>query len=86
MEPITKIKPRAKNCNKPAYVIFVMTAIIFMFLKDFSHAMMFSGLALVFDPFDTTVSFNKRPTIQKLWLIGHIFITFALFALMMIFK
>ena len=86
MEQCTKTKTGAKNYNKPAYIVFVIIAVIFMFLKDFSQAMMFSGLALVFDPFNPTMPFPKRPTYQKVWFIAHIFVTFTLFALMIIWK
>ena len=86
METEIKTKSVAKNYNKPVYVLFVMIAVIFMFLKDFSQAMMFSGLALVFDPFNPTTPFPKRPTYQKVWFVAHILVTFTLFALMFIWK
>ena len=66
------------NLNKPAYIVFVLTGIAFLIMKDFSQAVIFWGLALVFDPFNINVAFNKRPPYQKAWLIVHLAITFAL--------
>lgn len=61
MEKQTAIKPTVYNFNKPAYVIFLLTSIYFLIQKDFSQAVIFWGLALVFDPFKTTTPFDKRP-------------------------
>jgi len=54
-------KPAIKNMNKPAYLVFLLTGIIFLILKDFSQVLIFWGLALVFDPFNINTSFKKRP-------------------------
>ena len=73
--------PAPKNFNKPAYIIFLMAAIYFLVVKDFSQAATFSALALVFDPFKTTVPFTQRPFYQRAWLFVHVVISIALFTL-----
>jgi len=49
-------------------------------------AVIFWGLALVFDPFDTKNPFPHRLVYQKAWLTVHLSITLALFVLMIIEK
>lgn len=60
------------NFNKHGYIAFVMAGIAFLFLKEWSNVIIFIGLALVFDPFDTKLPFPKRPLWQRLILIGHV--------------
>jgi hypothetical protein len=81
MKTDTNTKPGASSLNKPAYVILVTTGIFFLVVRDFSQAAIFWGLALVFDPFDQNVSFQKRPGYQKAWLFVHAAITLALFVI-----
>lgn len=80
----TNTQPRIWNLNKPAYVLFILTGIGFLIAKNISQAAIFFGLALVFDPFDIKMVFNKRPFWQQAWLIVHLSITFALFVLMLV--
>lgn len=86
METGTKTKQKARNINKPAYVVFLLAGIYFMIQKNFSEAATFWGLALMFDPFNTETPFKKRPAYQQLWLFVHLSITLALFVLMIIGK
>lgn len=58
--------------NKFIYSIFLVAAIIFVCLKDYSTAIIFGGIGLAFDPFDQSLSFDKRPVWQRVWLIVHI--------------
>lgn len=62
------------NFNKYGYIAFVIAGIGFMFLKEWSNVIIFIGLALVFDPFDTKVPFPQRPLWQRLILLGHLVI------------
>ena len=78
--------PTAKSLNKPAYVIFVLVGIYFAISRDFSQAATFWGLALVFDPFDLTMPFSKRPFYQQAWLMVHLTVTIALFVMMILDK
>ena len=83
MESNTQSKPVAKNFNKPAYIIFIIAGIYFMIQRDFSQAVTFWGLALVFDPFNINTPFKKMPFYQQAWLYVHAAITIALFVLML---
>lgn len=79
----TKTAP--KNYNKAAYVVFVIAAIGFACVKNFSEAFTFLGLALVFDPCDTKMRFNDRPRYQRWWLIVHVSIALIALGLMAMF-
>lgn len=57
-----------------------------MFERNFGEAVIFWGVALIFDPFNPRVSFGKRPLYQKIWLIIHLIITFSLIALEILVK
>ncbi len=86
MKQTTEKTPKVYNVNKPAYAFFLLVGIIFLIQKDFSQAVIFWGLALVFDPFNTEIPFQKRPVYQQLWLLVHLSIVFALFVLMLMGK
>ncbi len=80
----TNSKPAVTSFNKPAYVLFVITGLFFLLKKDFSQATIFLGLALVFDPFDIKVAFNKRPLYQRAWMIVHLMVAFTVITFMFI--
>ena len=67
-----------KNCAKSARVNRVactlyMILVIYSFIKvDYVWAFTNLGIALVFDPFDTTVKWQHRPLYQKPWLLIHV--------------
>lgn len=86
MEAQSNSNPTAKSLNKPAYIIFVLAGIYFAISRDFSQAATFWGLALVFDPFDLTMPFSKRPFYQQAWLMAHLTVTIALFVMMILDK
>lgn len=73
----TGTKPALRNFNQPAYAIFLLAGIYFLIQQDISQAVIYWGLALVFDPFNIQVAFNKRPLHQRLWLLVHLSITLA---------
>ena len=81
MNLIPDTKPAAKSLNRPAYIVFVLAGIGFLMGKDFSQAVIFMGLALVFDPFNPQQPFQKRPFYQKAWLLIHLSITLILFCI-----
>ncbi|MBC7886740.1 MAG: hypothetical protein H7Z13_02550 [Ferruginibacter sp.] len=83
METKKDTKLRFENINKPAYLIFVLAGIYFLITGDFSQAMVFWGLAIVFDPFNPTIPFDKRPVYQKTWLFIHVAITLTLLGVML---
>jgi hypothetical protein len=84
METTSKTTPKTRNLNKPGYIIFLALGIFFLAKKDFGQAIIYWGLALVFDPFNIKTPFNKRPFYQQACLIVHLSITLALFVLMLI--
>jgi len=86
MEKGTKTNPVVRNFNKPAYAVFLLAGIYFLIQKDISQAVVFWGIALVFDPFNIQVPFKKRPVYQQLWLIVHLSVTLALVVLEIIGK
>lgn len=71
------------HLNRIGYAAFVIAGILFCFFKqDYSGSAMYLGLALIFDPFDTKVTFQLRPMWQKTWLMMHLIATGAMFILM----
>jgi hypothetical protein len=70
------VAPKSGNLprkfNRIGYVAFVLLAIYYLiFSRDISQAMGTLAIALIFDPFDQTVPFGKRPLYQRAWLIVH---------------
>jgi hypothetical protein len=86
MEKQACAKPKGKNLNKPACIIFLAGGIISFLIKDFSEAFTFLGLAMIFDPFNTEVPFDKRPFYQRAWLFIHLLLTITLLVLMIWWK
>jgi uncharacterized membrane protein len=66
-----QIQTKRQLPNKFIYTAFLIIAIIFVCIKDYSTAIIFAGIGLAFDPFDQTVTFSKRPVWQRVWLIIH---------------
>ncbi len=64
--------------QKYAYAVFLLAGIGFILKNDFAMAMVFWALSPVFDPFDPRVAFGNRPLWQKMWLLLHITVVFAL--------
>ena len=61
--------------NKYGYAVFLLAGLVFLFLKNYSNAVIFLGLAPLFDPFNPAVKFNHRPLWQRLWLVVHAGVT-----------
>ncbi len=72
-----QIQKKRELPNKYIYAAFLIAAILFVCLKDFSTAIIFSGIGLVFDPFNQSVPFQKRPVWQRVWLIVHCIFVFV---------
>lgn len=60
-----KTKPTNTSFNKYAYAAFVVVALIFLAMKDYSQSALFMALALVFDPFNQAVKFGERQVWQR---------------------
>ncbi|HCL04708.1 MAG TPA: hypothetical protein DHW64_01520 [Chitinophagaceae bacterium] len=80
MEASAKPKQVNRNFNKVAYTVFVLAGIYFLIRKDFSSSFTFWAMAPIFDPFDTSIPFQKRPTYQKAWLFIHVIISLLILA------
>ncbi len=70
-----------RNFYRFGYIGLVLAGIVFAFMGKFGDTVMFGGLALVFDPFDQKVPFNKRPVYQRTVLIVHLALTLLFFVL-----
>lgn len=77
MEASVKHKPINSKFHKIAYAVFVLAGICFLIRKDFGTAIIFWGLAPIFDPFDSHISLGKRPAWQQVWLMFHVVITIS---------
>lgn len=51
--------------NKYIYIALIILGIIYLNEKSIGQALIYLGIALAFDPFDTNQKFNDRPTWQK---------------------
>lgn len=52
MEASANTKPVTGKFEKIAYGVFVLAGIYFLFTKDYSNAVVFWGLAPIFEPFN----------------------------------
>lgn len=86
MEAPVKTKSQNTRFQKTGYVVFVLAGIYFLIRKDYSNAVIFFGLAPIFDPFDVKTPFTKRPLYQKIWLVVHVAITIFSITLLIINK
>lgn len=72
----TDLKNKRMNANQTfnriLYVSFVLFGIYRIVFGQFGEAAMMLGIALAFDPFDTSQPWNERPMWQKAWLILHL--------------
>ncbi len=66
------------NFNKFLYIGFLLLGGIYLLQKDISQTLIFFGIALAFDPFDTEQKWNDRPSWQKMVLITHLSFVFGL--------
>jgi hypothetical protein len=55
------------------YAGFVLVALWnTLFSSDYGSAAANMGIALIFDPFNPSVSWDQRPLYQRAWLIAHL--------------
>lgn len=73
-----KKKDVTTSFYKIAYALFVLLAMYQLFFrKDYIGGASSLGIALIFDPFDQSKTWNDRPFWQKSWLIVHLGVTAA---------
>jgi len=79
----SQVKTSSFKFNRWGYGAFVVLSLYFLFVsEDLNSAVINLGIALVFDPFDQSVPWNKRPLYQRVWLIVHLVILLGLFGWM----
>ncbi len=73
MKTITEKKTiHLSEYNRPIYIVFMMTALGFWWMtNDLNSAVCYSGIALLFDPFNTRQSFGAKPLWQRFVLLAH---------------
>lgn len=68
---------QSTRINRYAYALYMVLVIYLAIKGDYEWAFINLGVALVFDPFDTTVKWQHRPFYQKAWLLVHVSVMFA---------
>ncbi len=71
-------KSKVKTQPRVFYLILTLIGIVLAITGDYAMAGVNLSLALVFDPFDPTVPFPKRPLGQKVLLTGQLFLALGL--------
>lgn len=67
-----KTSSTSSGIHRIAYAAFVVVALYFLiFSDDKMNGISQLAIALIFDPFDQTVPFQKRPLFQRIWLMVH---------------
>lgn len=86
MKPAAKtIYPvQSKNINRVAYILFLVLVTYLVIVGDYQWAVTNLGIALVFDPFDPSVKWQKRPFYQKVWLLCHLILFFTGFIFLVV--
>lgn len=68
------------NFNRISYFAMLAIGIFFLSIGNISTANSLIPVAMIFDPFDQTVTWSKRPIWQKAWLIVHLIGSLTLIA------
>ena len=71
-------KSFSRGVNRFFYVAFTLFAIVELAFRGLDESWPMLGIALVFDPFDPAVRWEKRPNYQRAWLIIHLVAVFVL--------
>jgi len=75
---IEKNEINAQPLNRRAYGILLLAGLLSIAFKDWTIAVIFTGTALGFDPFNTKQAWSLRPVWQKIWLMIHLMIVLSL--------
>lgn len=65
--------------NRWLYVGFCVFGVYKLISGNFGDAAMYLGIALAFDPFDSTITWKERPLWQRIWTIVHLAVCAASF-------
>lgn len=80
----TKQKTQSNLINRYAYILYLILVIYQLAIGDIEWAVTNLGIALVFDPFDSSVKWHDRILYQKVWMICHLALVIAGFLYLLI--
>lgn len=81
-QEISPTKNQSAGINRYAYFLYLLLVIYQLCTGNFEWAVSSFGIALIFDPFDGSVKWQNRPKYQKIWLLAHLTILLAGFAIL----
>ncbi|MEO5912211.1 MAG: hypothetical protein ABIP95_15075 [Pelobium sp.] len=64
--------------NGLIYLLILLTGMVSIFFKDWAIATLFMGFALVFDPFDKTLTFKEKHLLQKVLVCIHLILSITI--------
>ena len=74
-----KKKDVTNQFYRVCYGLFIALAIYqLIFSKDYVDAGSSMGIALIFDPFNRSITWSDKPSWQRIWLISHLFIAMTI--------
>lgn len=68
----------SQGVNKVLYVSFVVFSLLVMSMSGIDDGWPMLGIALIFDPFDQEVRWDRRPWYQRAILLTHLAAVFVL--------
>jgi hypothetical protein len=80
-------QPKDKSLlfNRTLYISFIAFSIYFFLVnKDLASAMSNLGIALIFDPFNSKITWNNRPRYQRIWLFVHVGVVLIMVAYLLL--
>jgi len=75
---IEKNEINSSVLNRWAYGTLLLAGLLALAFKDWMMAIILTGIALGFDPFNTKQAWTLRPLWQKAWLLIHLILVFSL--------
>jgi hypothetical protein len=78
------IKSQTAGSFRLAYFLYLILVAYQLFIGDYEWAVSNFGIAMVFDPFDSSVRWKDRPRYQKVWLYTHLSLTLCGFAFLVL--
>ena len=80
----TNKKTQSDLINRYGYILFLILVIYQAATGDLEWAVANLGIALIFDPFDSSVKWQDRLLYQKLWMIFHLLLVAAGFVYLLV--
>lgn len=84
---MTTAKPQPRDLtpgfNRVMYALMIGLSLFYIFFnKDLATTMSTLGIGLIFDPFKQEVPWTQRPLYQKVVLLVHLLLVFALLGIL----